>query len=252
LFAAAAEVTAALSCEQYYEAMAYEPVIKGDPTACGGAGTLADGKSCFWDGQCASARCIRDHKMLCGTCGGGIGASCEGSFDCARRNYCSSLKHCEAAKAAGAACAFNSECKDGLYCEQHVCAPRKDVGGACASDADCRPTLVCGQDETCKERALGAEGAGCNAEPFSCNSYLMLVCQAGVCTKVVPLNVGDQCGPMSLCASGSWCVIPSGEQKGTCALFSEDGAPCEVGKCFAPARCSNDVCTVPTGETCPP
>jgi hypothetical protein len=265
LYAAMADAIGTISCSQYYEMMRHPLKAQGDPKACGGAGTLANGKQCFVDSQCVSGTCVVADTAACGVCGGEVGAACSSSSECQEANTCDfNTQKCIARSQVGGACTYDTHCVEALYCDStDHCVVRRPEGAACETTSECAAGMICGIGKTCKEPSLGSQGASCTDETFSCNMYLGLTCEGGFCVKSDVLNVGDACGAFKLdgsteykfsCVGGSGCAIPQGEQTGVCIVDAQDGQACDAqhgASCIQPAKCVNNICTLVTAATCP-
>ena len=261
--AAIGDALSKTTCDQLY-AGAIQSFDFGDPS-CGVDGTVATGKACYVDSQCASTNCDVPDGALCGQCveDAAAGASCTFDSDCAKGLYCDFNDTCAAEKKLGESCAGFAKCESGAFCDANdTCVAVGDVGADCGGDDECKQPLVCGASGKCKAAALGTAGATCDPkESYSCNSYLGFSCDDATnkcVTHQVP-GPGEPCGLIGntfvlFCSGGASCVTPSGSNAGTCMAVAPVGGACNTDTgpdCSAVAECINGTCQVADATTCP-
>lgn len=240
------------------------------PPACQAVftGSLANGKPCKYNVECASHYC--PDVDGCGTvCKKRIpkGSACADDDKCESGSVCfGGLCVADTPKGPGAACG-EVKCAKGLYCsDKGKCTPLNkkgqpcDLAGSCESGLQC---LLAGDAGQCQP--LPKQSEPCSPSIFSDNSVLCaagLTCfndggEAGTCEPQAAL--GAPCTNSSNC--GGWdvhCVGAAGSK--TCQLLSGKGGACqpgdlavgEWGGCLAPYTCNKGTCTdLPkAGEAC--
>ncbi len=228
------------------------------PAACVNTGTLADGTSCAFAGQCSSTYCTGLGDAACGTCGQALasGADCSNGGTCARGQTCytapgaNGTTTCLTEGTAGASCSRAAPCGAGLSC----------VG-----------TLTNGGTGTCMA-AANTVGAACDPTARTapgCDRSIGLFCNATskTCTAVTFAASGAACGVGSdgnlVDCSGGVCygsvIGGPNPTMGVCKGDAPDGAACDTANgpgCVSPARCvtasgsTAGVCTLSDGAKC--
>ena len=220
------------SCSDFYTG--------NTPAPCVNTGTLADGTSCAFGGQCSSTYCTGLTNAACGTCGqaAATGASCvNDSATCARGQTCvttpgtmGAAATCIQEGAVGAMCSRAAPCNFGLSC---VGATMTQMG-TCMSEG-----VTAGA--TCDVRNTTAPG--CNRTfGFWCNAT------SKTCTQITYVGANAACGEgtdgnLTDCSGGATCVgatFGANPTMGTCQAPAADGAACDTMNgpgCMAPARC---------------
>ncbi|MEW5853546.1 MAG: Dickkopf N-terminal cysteine-rich domain-containing protein [Myxococcota bacterium] len=163
-------------------------------------------------------------------------------------------RRCATREPEGAACQQNSDCADGLYCDNvtTTCTTLPGGGSACGNGVSCAAGLGCHEQSTTCE-TLPGDGASCALGPegpFLCAAGLG--CLNGVCG---PLPVqGEECAIPNTCAPEYACdFTPEGS---VCATRRGDGAACQNDQiCESGLFCDyagNSTCTParPTGAAC--
>ncbi len=225
-------------------------MFANDP-ACGGPGTLADGKSCFGDDQCSSGRCETPTGALCGQCKvqEGIGGKCSSDNDCASGLVCGQA--CSPIKKLGEPCT-SRECESGTTCgSSKTCVVPAGEGGACKSVDDCTAPLSC-KSGKCAKPSLGKPGDPCVPfETGTCDHVSGCDATTKKCVKWV-FGPGEPCS--HLCSGGATCIKPLGSTTGTCVKVASEGQSCDPDKgpdCEFALSCVNGKCLRPSGQTCP-
>ncbi len=266
--AAYADLMSKLTCNDMYAGSLESLSVSADPS-CGGPGSLAEGKGCYSDAQCASDNCDVPDNALCGKCSTkpGAGDACTFTSDCADGLYCDFNDTCVIAKKLGESCAGGARCEDGTYCSANdTCAAVGGPGADCSADDECESPLVCSTAGKCKQAALATAGADCDPdESNSCNGYLGFKCDKATlkCATQTIIGPGDACGIMQsggsitlniFCSGGASCVMPSGSNTGTCIKVAPAGGACNTDTgpdCGFGAECISGTCQVASGTTCP-
>jgi hypothetical protein len=219
------------------------------PPACAPAqGSLQNGASCGFSGQCQSSFCNVGIDALCG--------------------------QCAPPSAAGDSCAGGLGCGPGLFCtsDTQKCLAFGTLGQPC-NNADrefCAPGLAClgstgtARDGTCR-LASATVGTACSATTTGCDARAGLSCSGTTktCVKVTPAGANQPCGTIDKafvpCADDGFCNAAAGQQ-GTCVPPAADGQPCDTvhgPSCLQPARCVTagsatvGVCAMPSAASCP-
>lgn len=224
------------SCAAAYAGASCADFLQNAIAACQPpAGTRALYHPCAYSAQCHSGFCSLSPYNPCGRCAPvpAVGDSCTTS-QCGGGQVCAEASStCQPYGAAGAPCSTSGECQAGLGC----------VGAANGNGAgQCEPT------------AAGASGDR-KAGPI-CDSLKGLYCSfmgtntAGTCTSYLHATAGQPCGfaagtagagsSYTLCSGGAACILPQGQNAGTCRAYAIEGHPCDAAKgpaCLAPARC---------------
>ena len=259
---ACASEFAGYTCQEFFD--------NNPPTDCVVTGSIANGGSCAFNGQCTSGTCQGIRTAACGMCADplGVGADCS-STTCASGQRCLIATHqCAAVVAMGGSCDSMHPCDRGLVCFGNDTATMTtgtcqsagtQVGQACGGSMPaCDGTLglYCGGPagaKTCMRVIYGATGspdAGADAAVGSPDAGTALPC--GV------LADGTHVG----CVAGSCYTatgLASGNDQGTCKPFAADDMPCDLTlgpDCMPPARCaatgagSAGTCQVPVGWKC--
>ncbi len=218
-------------CAQALGAMSCAEFGTKVPAACAQPrGSLADGHSCLFDGQCSGGSCQSSPLQVggnagCGTCGEAPRTSgCGSASDCPGDQVCSNITIDPTGRAEGGTCieplgagatCSGDECGGGLNCATStggaaVCTAPRAVGQGCnpSSGALCEPDLLCAND-TCQTPQYifvgGARALG-GAQ----------VCVGGNCvngTCVGHLALGATCAPAG---AGATCVAGTSCSNGTC------------------------------------
>jgi len=211
-FIACGNAWAASSCLDYMNS-----VLQPD---CIVKGTLALGRPCNSNYQCASLMCDTD-GTFCGAC--------------------------VAAPAVGDAC-VRGACAGGLSCStNNLCQKPRGLREACSADYPCQYRFDCVQGQCALPS--GTTGAACNsATNLNCDTAQNYVCAltTNTCVPVTQyMAVGQSCGVNASNTSATRCSGGSCGDGGTCVARAADGAICDdsVGPyCEWPAFCSNGYC----------
>ncbi|NOU28699.1 MAG: hypothetical protein HOO96_12400 [Polyangiaceae bacterium] len=195
------------------------------------AGTLPDGATCYYDGQCQSTTCQKVGRTACGTCARPL--------------------------AVGAACTSSSQCGLALnrWCRNNKCVTLAVVGQPCNATAGCREEDLACVGGVCVSPA----NLACN--PNAQNCPFEYICTAGGrCQPFTYAGVGQTCGYVggfngwTDCAGGGYCQT-GGNNTGACQASSE-GQACAGGfRCPPPLSCTSsgaggDKCTLPQPAAC--
>ena len=220
---------------------AWEPVFTG---------TVAAGKSCLLDDECAG-------KSVCDKPGCGDTECCAGS--CAPA---------PAPAAEGQPCDVTTACPDGTFCGVEdgsggtgnggaggggtgmtICKAKADNGQPCTDQVGCEDGQLCDVDGSHKCYKLSPDGQPCNPSlRFSCLSYDHW-CDpaAGKCVELP--GAGAPCAP-----TGEYCKHFAVCDSGTCKARPLDGQPCGgPGTCLGDLRCdmNTSVCkTLSPAQAC--
>jgi hypothetical protein len=204
-----------------------DDLFAGDIAACAPqSGTVPNGSACGSETQCQSKFCDVDESGTCGTCKPTVpdGGSCAMNGDaCEPPLACAEDQTCATKAKSGEICGMDKPCVENLACSVGICGEGGKMGDICS------PMLPC------------ATSAGLN-----CN--LM----TNMCEPFAVADVGQACGfamgKITLCKGGATCSAND-----VCVAPAKDGEACggamDVG-CLSPAKCTNDVCTVPDLSTC--
>ncbi len=188
-------------------------------------GTLATGRACDIDAQCATGICGSEIDATCGVCverhpsGGTCGqtAICEYGSNC-QDGTCVSW-----GKPEGEACMTvkgDSDCRRDLHCKDAACVPRLHVGDPCNADLlpreECEPSSAC-VASFCKGDSIAHAGEACD-EAAHCEPGTS--CVEGVCRiPRADVALGGACG-IDVCASNLVCHY------GVCEQGASSGASC--------------------------
>lgn len=207
---------------------------RNPPEACKPkAGAGAAGAACQDSSQCSTKYCKLGTASACGACAAraGAGAHCDVGDDCEYGLDCGGNNTCVAPGAAGESCSNDKPCKAGLVCKTGTAG---SASGTCSAPSNA--------------------GEACTGD--ECDSSKGLFCNPSskTCQKVTFASAGGACGftggNITLCqGSGSNCNVAAGTETGTCQAALADGAACgttATASCQEPARCVNNVCTLPT------
>jgi hypothetical protein len=249
---ACASAIGAATCAQY---LGFSPIAACAPKV----GTLGDGASCTFSGQCASSFCAVPVGAGCGKCAAvpKVGDAChteDSAQGCGPYLHCGKDSNlCVAYVASGGACDKNEVCDFGLSC----------VGAKTTTKGACQP-LAAAVGATCDAKQQTAPG---------CDRALGLWCpsagaSAGKCAPFTTYaKTGEACGTLddvtyAACSGGAVCVVPpGGAGKGTCQGPANAGEPCDTSgngaSCITGARCvvigdagTSGTCVVSTGDAC--
>ena len=127
---------------------------------------------------------------------------------------------------AGEACTKESNCQEGLKCENNVCTG-KDKEAACLNDYECKPGLYC-DGSNCKE--LNKVGSTCKKDTHCVNNAL---CMGDKCVEIFSLDDGQETNNELLCKS-MHLYLNTTEMKSYCAsseLLTSKECP-EEKKCI--------------------
>jgi hypothetical protein len=222
--AACATVLSKFTCEQYGNQDSW-------PESCGSPpGTRAEGAACALGAQCRGRGCFPAEGSPCGVC--------------------------SVLPPLGAACS-NGVCDDFLECLNGVCVAFLRLGESCRYGGPlCAYGLACigaasGQGKCLQNLGLGAT---CDPMAIECNDGIGLSCDAmtNKC-RVDPgwPAPGDPCLAGQFCRADAWCNVFAGR----CDPKRREGEPCgnSAGApvCLQPAMCVGNVCTLPSGTSCP-
>jgi hypothetical protein len=208
------------------------------PMTCDGplAGTVANGASCFGDGDCDGASYCK---------GSGYGqSSCDGK--------------CAPLIAAGAACTPIEECAIGYTCgSTGICIsdihPLASEGQSCAILPPTKPQIQCGPGLTCNHESFlcgptVAAGGACVPGEGLCETFNF--CDATTRKCVADPSEGGTCGLSSMgeimeCLPHLYCNLPSAmSETGTCSPLGASGDACTGNY-----QCVSGFCPVAT-DTC--
>jgi len=218
-----AKAAAAVSCGQLFS--------RDTPDACKPkSGTLADGRGCGDDPQCANSYCKKSANEVCGVC--------------------------SARAAAGAACDGNDDCDYKLVCAMGLCVAPGAVGASCDDGHPCVTPNVCSAS-----LCAAPVGAGMACDPVikNCDGTQGLYCdpQTRLCKPAGFAEPGGSCGVVNggyvACSGGGHCKLGVGSLMGTCLAPAADGAACDPTTgpdCLAPAQCVSSVCKLPNAASC--
>lgn len=195
------------------------------PASCVPDGRRTDGRSCFFDGQCASGFCrafVDQSQFLCGTCAERkrLFETCDSSYD---------------------------ECVTGTTCDSQFCTPLDDPPDPCP----CAPTSYCDGGRCHAFAALGEPCAG----SYACDAALDEYCEPsfGRCQKRPLIRQGEACDGVAVCRDGQ-CIL-SNLADPVCKPWLDDGSSCTGALggfyCRSPAVCIRGVCAVPEPSLCP-
>ncbi len=263
LVAAYADLLSKATCEEFYLFLEDQP--EPNDAACGGPGSVVNGKGCFADSQCASTNCETPQGALCGQCKAepSVGEPCFFNSDCADGLFCDSNDKCAVEKKISESCVGNQKCEIGAFCGPgDTCVAVGAAGAVCGAGEDCAAGLVCGSSKTCKKPDLGTVGASCDpAESKSCNTFMGVRCDSTTQKCIAKINPGPgaPCGLVQgeyllVCSGGARCVVPPTLNTGTCVKTAAVGAACDPIKgpeCALSAECANGKCQVANATTCP-
>ena len=230
------------------------------PPDCALPGTLANGATCAFNGQCASRFCAGIKNASCGTCADEPldGASCATSG-------CAPGQACKTESTGAEACRNRLAVGDATCGIDTVCTAFSSCVGASSSD----PTKL----GLCTATAT-AVGAACGgASNPSCEGNLGLTCLgasgAKTCQVVGYVQAGSACATLADssradCIAGD-CFTPTApaaasDTNGTCMSKASAGAACDTQLgplCLAPARCvtpgtgaTAGTCVIPIAALC--
>jgi hypothetical protein len=188
------------------------------------AGTIAEGKGCVYDAQCATQFCARERNESCGKC-----APLPKEGDDCKQDRCGPThlacfeKKCVKKKAKDEACKARGECDANLVCPAGKCVE------PLAADAKCDPD---GKTPECD----GAVGLYCEKASKTCKAYAVA-------------NAGDPCGdkvPNKRCRADLVC------KDAKCVATIRRDQPCSGpdAVCDRPSMCIGGLCRVPDVTAC--
>jgi hypothetical protein len=190
------------------------------------AGTIANGRPCLFDAQCATRFCARENNdvLACG--------------------HCQPMpKENDACKAGGNACGGVRD----VVCIENKCAKRRGKTQPCASENDCANELVC-INGTCGDPKKAGDTcestAGCaSREPMYCDS------ESKSCKVFERAEIGEECGagvPTKKCRGDASC------EANRCLALLREGVCMEAGgaQCDVPSKCIGGRCDVPLLASC--
>ncbi len=218
--------------------------VRYDPVAM--AGCLEDVASLAC--PALSSASLADH----GRCGAALagqvttGGACDDSLECQAGLYCDTAAGCpgtcQPRVAATAACTDDAQCGPGLDCAGGTCQAFGQDGASCgpSAQAGCALGFQCdtggGTPGVCRPLSFAA-GDGQRCAPGAGT-----LCAAGlVCAMVEDAPASYQCQPPapaggacfravpSACPAGEVCVVPAGDDAGTCTAQGTLGQPCLTG-----------------------
>jgi len=142
-----------------------------DATVCVVERRAAEGEPCYWtcteeasgaygcagggsgETPAEQGKCYTNDHLYCadGVCVEQLplGDPCPGNQTCAE-GYCSAAGECSTADNEGADCTTDSQCSEGLYCENPVCTLKKAMGESCAFGPECQ-SEYCNAESECSE-----------------------------------------------------------------------------------------------------
>lgn len=213
-------------CDKALSAAACPDVRRDRVTGCEPkAGTLADGRPCLFDAQCATRFCLRDANEPLG-CG-----------------------RCQPIPKEGAACTTATAigCGRELTCIDNKCAKRRGKGQPCASVNDCTSELVC-LGGTCADPKKAGDACENNA---SCASDEPMYCdgETKACKVYDRAEIGEECGPG---APTKKCRADASCEANRCLALLREGVCMESGgaRCDLPTKCIGGRCEVPLLASC--
>lgn len=218
-------------------------------------GTIAEGGDCTSTPECVVDTFCKHANTCPGTCTvkGGVGAVCRSDSECGDGVVCNEKSGtCVVPAGPGAACggAGGTDCSLGLFCSGEdeetgkagTCATIDEVFSAKAGDSCGLDTVLCTSDLSCAVVGVSAAGA-----QFEC---------------VPKAGSGAECkiGFPEVCPVGEYCDAPNlttGDVNGTCKPVAGAGEPCtqpQFGdlRCAPNLRCDDGTCRPlqPLGGTC--
>ena len=219
------------------------------PPACGEMlrGRVADGDSCSIDAECASgtcvlpAGCMEDHCCV-GQCRatqdpGAAGAQCDKERDCKTGLVCGVDRTCHVPAGDGQACRSDRECQDGLGCVAvtdmpGTCHALPHAGERCPFQRCANENLRCDRAaNTCA--VIGLPGDRC-AAPAECSIYTECDLAGGLCREFPTLAMPCD----GTCRDGSYCLLDSSGQTGTCMALLANGSLCDGDQQCASGFCA--------------
>jgi hypothetical protein len=202
------------ACAARYDAGTCDEAA-GRYAECAFKGTLADGKGCAIDAQCAGGVCAKVGQATCGTCA-------------------------EFVQANGDCSADTSRCAVGLACHNNVCVTLQPKDASCAGGQGCAAGLVCSTGDTCQPVAQLNQPC-----PLGHECSITLTCDQGT-KKCVAGPATTYAGVGQSCASGSCSASVCDTTSKTCVARLIVGASCAA----APTHCAiGSVCDT-TSKTC--
>lgn len=188
------------------------------------------------------------------------GGACDRTLECQAGNYCETGMSCPGTctprVAAAGACSIDEACATGLDCASGHCAAFGQTDATCGTGApSCAMGFVCDTDRmpaSCQPITHAA------ASSAACNPGAGVFCQAGlVCALVdvdadvyqcqAPVAAGAACfrAVPSACPTGQVCIVPAGQDAGTCTAQGAVGQPCAQGAgvvfgCVSGSACDGD------------
>lgn len=226
--AAAADVKA---CADAFPEMGCDYALTGNwaevcrPTP----GTLANGRPCGRDTQCASTKCVTKGE-LCGVCAEPI--------------------------AAGGACTMDEECVMGLTCINQVCTAFATKGEAC-DPTPCVPSLAC-VDNVCEKPVILGNTCNGMGAADNCAKLYGYVCNASnLCKQTFVTTAGYPCGWVGpdfvVCQAKGHCRMDPATMSSVCIAAAADGEACDAAQgpdCMPGSLCVNGVCTLNDASMC--
>jgi hypothetical protein len=208
------------------------------------AGTVADGKACGDDSQCANKFCaFDDAKATCGTCAAPVAAeaACVNG-DCPKGLKCGADTKCHKVGALNDACDDNHACAPSLTCFNGKCVAPAVTG------ADCDPA---GSTTTTHVPCDLVGGYWCNLTSKKCETIALNAARDATCG----LNLTT--GGLTVCEPKSYCSITDTMKfSGKCVARIADGAACDAaaktlgGPCTDPAKCIDGTCKLADPSVC--
>jgi hypothetical protein len=178
------------------------------------------------DGFCCATAC----DGACETCAASEGSSADGT--CTTRAAGTSIEGCDGYRCDGhssqcpEACASDSQCFEGRYCERGKCAPTRDLGQSCDASHQCSSGFCA--DGSCCDSACGQQCEACDVKGHR-----------GQCTPVS----GPPEGSRAACAGdGSSCQGQcDGANAASCGYATStlecSPAHCDHNAAYATGRC---------------
>jgi hypothetical protein len=228
------------SCLNAFPTLSCADLFVG-PMTCEGplAGTVANGATCFGDGDCSVSSYCR---------GSGYGqSSCEGK--------------CAPLLAPGAACTPIEECAIGYTCSTNgICItdihPLASEGQSCALLPPTKPSIQCGPGLSCNHASFLCGptvqlGGACVPGEGLCETFTF--CDATTRKCVPDPSAGGTCGLSSMgeimeCLPHLYCNLPSAmSETGTCSALGASGDACTGNYQCVSGFCAvaTDTCTAP-------
>jgi hypothetical protein len=149
------------------------------------------------------------------------------------------------AAACATACAKDSECASGHYCDAGACKLEIKNGQPCGANNQCKSGLCTAKEKVCCDRACGGECESCKG-----NSSCTFEPAGTVCNKTSPDACVDE--PATSFLSKWRCSGSSGscqQNKTSCSGYKCSGPSC-LKACAKHGDCVSGVCRLWSDQTC--